>query len=492
MPFRIPRTEEVIFPEQAEIYPADFSILANAQNGDGVLSGCEVSVSSGLTLQVSKGAIRTGGSQATVLAQTVTLLENSKVAPRFDLIVAYGNGTVSYISGTDRDSPTYPDVPVGSVVLAAVHRRARDESVESYQIIDKRLLVRANTIGPRNVMDYGAVGDGVTDDTVAIQAAINAVGKTGEVVFPTGTYVVSNSIILPGSAATAVMSFYHLKGYGAELLINQAVPIFKRMPTTQPSNWAFLSFIFEGFKFRGISGGSLGVGIQLAATRNSSVRDCSFYNLDRGFDGYFCLNLELNNCHAEECSTYGFSITSGSGAWTGGSTSNSSSNHTRFIGCYAIGKGGQPAQYRIRASDTVLMEHCVAEGGAPVYNVDYASDGNGINFVINNMHFENGPTGAHIRVVTNRGAFIRGLHISPNYGGVTIVDGTDCGSGATLHIQEVPDWTAGLKFKHTSGSSPGGYRWRFEKFGISNSNPDMTQATNWFGSVVPSNLTIEA
>lgn len=40
-----------------------------------------------------------------------------------------------------------------------------------------------------NVVDYGAVGDGVTDDSAAIQAAINAADK---VFFPAGTYQCSN------------------------------------------------------------------------------------------------------------------------------------------------------------------------------------------------------------------------------------------------------------------------------------------------------------
>ena len=39
-----------------------------------------------------------------------------------------------------------------------------------------------------NVKDFGAVGDGVTDDTAAIQAAVNI---TTEVFFPSGTYIVS-------------------------------------------------------------------------------------------------------------------------------------------------------------------------------------------------------------------------------------------------------------------------------------------------------------
>lgn len=54
-----------------------------------------------------------------------------------------------------------------------------------------------------NVYDYGAVGDGVIDDSDAIQAAIDAAaltvsGSTGAVVyFPTGTYMVNKTINMP-------------------------------------------------------------------------------------------------------------------------------------------------------------------------------------------------------------------------------------------------------------------------------------------------------
>ncbi len=45
------------------------------------------------------------------------------------------------------------------------------------------------------VTHYGATGDGVTDDTSAINAAILAAGTGGDVVFPSGTYLITSTII---------------------------------------------------------------------------------------------------------------------------------------------------------------------------------------------------------------------------------------------------------------------------------------------------------
>jgi hypothetical protein len=48
-----------------------------------------------------------------------------------------------------------------------------------------------------SVMDFGATGDGVTDDTAAIQATINYAAPLGKIVFaPAGTYVIS-TLTLP-------------------------------------------------------------------------------------------------------------------------------------------------------------------------------------------------------------------------------------------------------------------------------------------------------
>jgi polygalacturonase len=58
---------------------------------------------------------------------------------------------------------------------------------------DEKSFIEANTLlYDTNVManDFGAVGDGVTDDTAAIQASMVAAEMSGgKVIFPPGVYV---------------------------------------------------------------------------------------------------------------------------------------------------------------------------------------------------------------------------------------------------------------------------------------------------------------
>jgi len=58
-----------------------------------------------------------------------------------------------------------------------------------------------------SVKDFGAVGDGVADDTAAIQAAIDSLTSGGVIIFPKGKYLVSSTI-------TINTPNIHLKGTG--------------------------------------------------------------------------------------------------------------------------------------------------------------------------------------------------------------------------------------------------------------------------------------
>jgi parallel beta-helix repeat protein len=97
--------------------------------------------------------------------------------------------------------------------------------------------VTARTLGERfadvvNVKDYGAVGNGVTDDYAAIQAAINAVYAAGggTIYFPAGTYALASPVLLK--------SYVRLQGAGKSYTIFQqigtAASWYSKMDATTP------------------------------------------------------------------------------------------------------------------------------------------------------------------------------------------------------------------------------------------------------------------
>lgn len=66
--------------------------------------------------------------------------------------------------------------------------------VDSSTGITKRINWSTINAGRFNVVAYGAIGNGITDDTAAIQAAITAAGSESVVYFPDGDYLVTSTI----------------------------------------------------------------------------------------------------------------------------------------------------------------------------------------------------------------------------------------------------------------------------------------------------------
>ena len=60
----------------------------------------------------------------------------------------------------------------------------------------------ANLVGGQpdvNIKDFGSVGDGTNDDTAAIQKALNQSKGKGRINIPEGTFIVSETIIIPSN-----------------------------------------------------------------------------------------------------------------------------------------------------------------------------------------------------------------------------------------------------------------------------------------------------
>jgi hypothetical protein len=91
-----------------------------------------------------------------------------------------------------------------------------------------KLYVLAGDAGSFNVKAFGAVGDGVTDDTAEIQAAIDAVGAAGggTVFFPAGTYITTNrlynksKVMLEGTGRASLISNTSTSPGGATFVVS--------------------------------------------------------------------------------------------------------------------------------------------------------------------------------------------------------------------------------------------------------------------------------
>ena len=349
------------------------------------------------------------------------------------------------------------------------------------------------TIAPYyNVTDYGAIGDGVTDDTVAIQATINAalvtnsnnaLVRAGTVIFPPRRYLVSSSITIPLFNGGTYGTPFLISGYGADIRTTGAISTFKRtVPTTtaEAGNAATLAPIFEGLCLIGpnISGSKA---IDMVATYGMVVRDCRISTYDTGISAAYCLKARFENTFIRRCLTYGFEVKSANGLWGDATVSNSSSNSSEFVSCRVDTSTGQAAGWYLRDSDNFRLIECIAEGQNPVNNIDYSDTGRHT-LIIENMHFENTPTGAHVR------AIVRGRTVLRNpvfYSTSTVlVDGSSSNNAATIVIDGLTYVDTGNQFKHGTTET---YAWDFRGIG-DNENFDVTDSARWVSGTVPTRL----
>ena len=72
-----------------------------------------------------------------------------------------------------------------------------------------------------SVMDFGATGNGTTDDTAAFQAAIAACGTNGASLYvPVGNYYITSTLTTPNTTATGLGFTIYGDGYNSKLIFN--------------------------------------------------------------------------------------------------------------------------------------------------------------------------------------------------------------------------------------------------------------------------------
>lgn len=184
-----------------------------------------------------------------------------------------------------------------------------------------------------NVKDdaYGAKGDGSTDDTAAIQAAINALDSTygGTIYFPVGRYKVTSTltVIKGGVKFMGASSHSYTSTDGTSRQYSGAIleaatagmTLMYIYPTSTPGVLANQGFVIEDLAFEDVGGSHDVTLLKVQYKTNWTITRCSF--LDAGI-GIFMTSPttsddtsygEVHQCVFTGCATAGIKTSGGAG-----------------------------------------------------------------------------------------------------------------------------------------------------------------------------------
>lgn len=148
------------------------------------------------------------------------------------------------------------------------------------------------------VKDFGAIGNGVADDTAAIQAAVDwqtSNGFRGIIRFPRGTYLISSSITFNFNGAQSII--FEGEGQASKVTGNFNDFIFTRTTTNPTGAIVIIRQLFIN------NDHATGGGIQINGLVSGAIRDCKITS----YYGIIC-SEETYTIDIEACSiaaTYG-------------------------------------------------------------------------------------------------------------------------------------------------------------------------------------------
>jgi hypothetical protein len=135
-----------------------------------------------------------------------------------------------------------------------------------------------------SVKDFGAVGDGVADDTVAIQAAANYAGSLNggaDVIFPPGRYIVTTTLTIP--SLIRFIGNSKLQGGSAKLVSATATHIFAltKLGASRNAFFDLLDMHIEGARNKTQELISLQTTPSFVSWSFSTIQGCYFVNIPR-------------------------------------------------------------------------------------------------------------------------------------------------------------------------------------------------------------------
>ena len=226
-----------------------------------------------------------------------------------------------------------------------------------------------------NIKDYGAIGDGVTDDTAAIQAALTSLSSSGGSVFiPSGTYLVSSNLEVYSNTTifgkgkssivkTTASHAFLVEGTLGSEKTNVAIQDLKLLKT--PASGALAQFRFANYCF--VSNVDFdGAGITCSGTKYTKISDCNFFNGQ-------CINITSNDATS-------------SGTW---------SESIEISGCYVAAYAGQGID--VYYAKNITFSDCISHGRTSTYGCGWVIEYQCQNIVLNNcISYDNTRAGFYI------------------------------------------------------------------------------------------------
>jgi len=154
-----------------------------------------------------------------------------------------------------------------------------------------------------SVKDFGAKGDGVTDDTAAIQAAINTLTPGGVLYFPYATYLIKHSLTLNINNVSFDMNY-------STILLNDSTGLLDHIVIGNGSAQLYGIELENGIFARSqVATGGYALHFNFVGT--SKVRNCRVYGNNFIYGGilmFQCIMVDIVDSYIQNCVEYGINM----------------------------------------------------------------------------------------------------------------------------------------------------------------------------------------
>jgi hypothetical protein len=188
-----------------------------------------------------------------------------------------------------------------------------------------RIISRFNSLDIFNVKDYGAKGDGTTDDKASIQAAIDAAATNGGgvVYIPPGVYAISNQILVPSyvsvtGAGKYSTTLYPIVGFpsGRDIIHTGPSDVLNYSDVGGGYGISISRMKLDGTNTSGVSYGIAAFGVDFFVAEDLYISSTSSHGIivEGRTDGTAMMKAPtIYNCYFYNCGRTGGSDTIGGG-----------------------------------------------------------------------------------------------------------------------------------------------------------------------------------